>query len=314
MGALCFERPSECRSSTPGSHVLARYESHRSLEASHGFNGDITFFISEAPAYMDHQEMSHKIRAVEFYSGIGGLHLALTRSSVQAEVVRAFDWDQSACQVYAANYGPNIVQKVDISTLSAEDLGILDADLWLLSPSCQPYTVLNPLAKGAEDPRARSFIHLTENLLPELTIQQRHPKYMLVENVAGFEFGIPNSRLRYYLLAKVKPLSFRFVSDNKDIVWRHIPGAGQAWQDPRNEEIDSCADTVRELGDYLDEDGLQSNDSGASVVLLYERLASALVRIDLWFNISTGYTRMAERSGSVLQMNEELDASRFSPY
>ncbi len=77
--------------------------------------------------------------------------------------------------------------EVDITTLSADELGDLRADLWLLSPSCQPYTVLNPLAKGAEDPRAKSFLHLMEVVLPNLTAQRRHPKYMLIENVAGFE-------------------------------------------------------------------------------------------------------------------------------
>lgn len=41
----------------------------------------------------------------------GGLHLALTRAQSDAEVVQAFDWDQTACQVYNLNYG-NIVKKV----------------------------------------------------------------------------------------------------------------------------------------------------------------------------------------------------------
>jgi tRNA (cytosine38-C5)-methyltransferase len=36
---------------------------------------------------------------------IGGLHRALDRSGINGSVVRAFDWDQMACQVYAANHG-----------------------------------------------------------------------------------------------------------------------------------------------------------------------------------------------------------------
>ena len=71
--------------------------------------------------------------------------------------------------------------------ISAKELAELHADLWLMSPSCQPYTVLNPLAKGAEDSRAKSFIHLMEDVLPELVAMERHPSYLLVENVAGFE-------------------------------------------------------------------------------------------------------------------------------
>ena len=70
------------------------------------------------------------IRAIEFYSGIGayldqlllgilsqsfkgGLHRALSLSNVDATVIRAFDWDQTACQVYQANYG-NIIRKVKL--------------------------------------------------------------------------------------------------------------------------------------------------------------------------------------------------------
>jgi len=40
---------------------------------------------------------------------------------------------------------------------------------------------------GAGDPRAQSFIHLMQNVLPNLVASGSHPKYLLVENVAGFE-------------------------------------------------------------------------------------------------------------------------------
>jgi tRNA (cytosine38-C5)-methyltransferase len=63
----------------------------------------------------------------------------------------------------------------------------LNANLWLLSPACQPYTVLNPQAKGAADPRAQSFLHLIENVLPALAERGAAPARLLVENVAGFE-------------------------------------------------------------------------------------------------------------------------------
>ena len=133
------------------------------------------------------------------------MRLALSRSGIKAEVVQAFDWDQTACQVYNANHD-NVVRKVnlhpvllvhkvteeankqvDILSLTATDLSSLNADLWLLSPACQPYTVLNPQSKGASDPRAQSFLHLIQNILPEMALSQAHPSRLLVENVAGFE-------------------------------------------------------------------------------------------------------------------------------
>ena len=47
--------------------------------------------------------------------------------------------------------------------------------------------MLNPKAKGAADPRAKSFLHLIENVLPALSERGAAPVRLLVENVAGFE-------------------------------------------------------------------------------------------------------------------------------
>jgi tRNA (cytosine38-C5)-methyltransferase len=84
-------------------------------------------------------------------------------------------------------FDDTICWQADISSLSASDLAPLLADLWLLSPSCQPYTTINPFAKGSADPRAKSFLHLIENVLPELVSLNQQPRYLLVENVSGFE-------------------------------------------------------------------------------------------------------------------------------
>jgi tRNA (cytosine38-C5)-methyltransferase len=121
---------------------------------------------------------------------IGGLHLALKRSSQSATILRAFDRDHLACQVYSANFPSIPLSKVDISTLSLHHLQSLHADLWLCSPSCQPYTVLNPNAKGSSDPRATSFLHLISSVLPQLVTSESAPTRILVENVAGFEVPV----------------------------------------------------------------------------------------------------------------------------
>ncbi|KIK02341.1 hypothetical protein K443DRAFT_97071 [Laccaria amethystina LaAM-08-1] len=281
------------------------------------------------------------VRALEFYCGIGGLHFALSRSSLGGTVVRAFDWDQSACRVYKANHS-NVVTNVDISTLAAADLAAFKADLWLLSPACQPYTILNPKAKDSSDPRAQSFLHLIQDVLPELESTNQHPQRLLVENVAGFEtsatrqilvsilhslgystlellltplqFGIPNSRLRYYLLAKKASLSFPHVDPRKsDKLGRCIPGRVD-WLDLRldPDAIDHGSPTnsvVYDLRRYLDR-GYDPRE-----VLVPDKVLKKWGRL---FDIvlpssrrtccfTRGYTQLVERSGSVLQKNEILD-------
>ncbi|KAF9485437.1 S-adenosyl-L-methionine-dependent methyltransferase [Pholiota conissans] len=284
------------------------------------------------------------IKALEFYSGIGGLHLALSRSKLAVDVVQAFDWDQTACLVYSANHGRGIAKKVDISTLTAPTLSSYNANLWLLSPACQPYTVLNPNAKGAQDPRALSFLHLVQNVLPELAVSNQHPDRLLVENVAGFEdsstrkilvdtlrsigyttlehlltplqFGIPNSRLRYYLLAKKDPFGSTNISEGKtNSIWRQIPGQGIAWSDPRlDEESQAGRSMVDEIKTYLDDDRGEEH---------YQRYRIPDKVLEKWgrlFDIvkpsgkrsccfTRGYTQLVERAGSIIQENEALDTT-----
>ncbi|XP_011362670.1 tRNA (cytosine(38)-C(5))-methyltransferase isoform X3 [Pteropus medius] len=104
----------------------------------------------------------------------------------------------------------------------------------LMSPPCQPFTRIG-LQGDVTDPRTNSFIYILD-ILPRL---QKLPKFILLENVKGFEIsstrdlliqtiescgfqyqefllsptslGIPNSRLRYFLVAKLQsePLPFQ---------------------------------------------------------------------------------------------------------
>lgn len=119
--------------------------------------------------------------------------------------------------------------------LRLENLKKFDIDTILMSPPCQPFT-RNGLKNDTNDPRTNSFLHLLE-LLPQLNIDN-----ILVENVKGFEssnmrsilidtlekndfqvqefilspsqFGIPNSRHRYYCLAKKRPGKFPFQTNS----------------------------------------------------------------------------------------------------
>ncbi|KAI5885227.1 S-adenosyl-L-methionine-dependent methyltransferase [Schizophyllum commune H4-8] len=308
-------------------------------------------------------------RALEFYSGIGGLHLALERSKIAGQVACAFDWDQAAEQVYKHNFPATPVKRVrdmiphahrytdlstqvDISTLTASSLRDLfpDIDIWLLSPACQPYTVLNPNGKGAQDPRAQSFLHLVQVVLPDLAREGAAPRYLLVENVAGFEqsttrqltlsilqsmgyhcaeflltplqFGIPNSRLRYYLLARRDPFP-SISSKSAASVLRYIPGHGSGpWIDPRTEGPASSTVSfkTRCLQEFLDQ------NMAESIAAKYTIPDKVLVKWGWLFDIvypsdrrtccfTRGYTKLVERAGSILQMNEDMDTTQtFEEY
>eukprot|EP00884_Botryococcus_braunii_P002845 jgi/Botrbrau1/12561/Bobra.0169s0096.1 len=167
------------------------------------------------------------MRALEFYSGIGGMHYALQEVFPSAEVVGAFDINDLANDVYEHNFKFRPKQGT-LSSITAAQLDRYAAEIWMLSPPCQPYT-RRGARRDADDPRASSFLHLI-SLLQHLKVP---PEYILVENVVGFEgsqtrdqlarslaatkfclqeflltplqLGIPYSRPRYYAIARRIP-------------------------------------------------------------------------------------------------------------
>ncbi|EZA61744.1 tRNA (cytosine-5-)-methyltransferase [Ooceraea biroi] len=174
--------------------------------------------------------MTTEMRVLELYSGIGGMHYALHESGVAAKIVAAVDINPVANDVYRHNFPETVLMNRNIQSISAQELNKLNIDVILMSPPCQPFTRLG-LKKDALDNRACSLLHVL-SLIPDL----RDLKYILLENVKGFEvsqmrdklinclescgysyreliltpcqFGIPNSRHRYYLLAKRNGLRF----------------------------------------------------------------------------------------------------------
>ncbi|KAI7754990.1 hypothetical protein M8C21_016354 [Ambrosia artemisiifolia] len=120
-------------------------------------------------------------RVLEFYSGIGGMRYSAMKAGVKAQMVEAFDINDLANDVYQHNFGHRPFQG-NIQTLSAADLDRYRANVWLLSPPCQPYT-RQGLQKQSADARASSFLRILE-IIPEL---KQPPVMIFVENVVGFE-------------------------------------------------------------------------------------------------------------------------------
>jgi len=164
------------------------------------------------------------MRALELFSGIGGFAAAVAG---RAEVVAAYDQSGDARATYALNFpGARLVAR-NLDRVSADELARHRADLWWLSPPCEPYT-LRGARRDLDDTRARSLLVLLEIL----TLLR--PRHVALENVAGFatsrarvrglemltgagyhvrealrcptELGLPMRRPRYYLAASQEPL------------------------------------------------------------------------------------------------------------
>ncbi|TYH08014.1 hypothetical protein ES288_A08G281300v1 [Gossypium darwinii] len=211
-------------------------------------------------------------RVLEFYSGIGGMRYSLMKAGVNYHVIEAFEINDKANDVYQHNFGHRPYQG-NIQSLTEVDLDSYQANVWLLSPPCQPYT-RQGLQKHSADARAFSFLNILE-LMPRMS---KPPDMLLVENVVGFEtsdthakmvevlansglvtqefilsplqFGVPYSRPRYFCLAKRKPLSFQYQLFNNQLLLSPSPlfgnnektviGENSQSQENWDKLIDSC--------------------------------------------------------------------------
>lgn len=154
----------------------------------------------------------------------------ITESNVPHKVEASIEINNVANVVYKHNFSETVVLNRNIENLSAELLNKLEVDTILMSPPCQPFT-RNGLQADVADNRSSPFKRILE-ILPDLKVSK-----ILIENVKGFEtsvmrdmliealnqagfsyqefilspsqLGIPNSRHRYYCIAR-KNDSFKF--------------------------------------------------------------------------------------------------------
>lgn len=164
------------------------------------------------------------MRILELYCGIGGCAAAV---SGWADVVAAYDISRPALEIYRLNF-PHSAQARTLESLSPLELARHEADLWWLSPPCQPYT-RRGRQRDLDDPRSQSLLALLD------VIARVRPCCLALENVPPFaqsetrvrlidvlqrsgyewreqlicptELGVPARRRRYYLSASRRGLA-----------------------------------------------------------------------------------------------------------
>ena len=288
------------------------------------------------------------LKVCEFYSGIGGYHLALSQiPELSYKVVAAFEISSNANCIYRANFPATSVFETNLCGLTAARLESIikkasanydqdvksrdendtsrDKVMFVMSPPCQPFT-RQGVMKDELDPRSESVIHLFD-MFSDLSLL---PDYFLLENVKGFEtsntrnnvmqfftqhqynvveflinsnqFGIPNSRLRYYLLARKQPFpeNIQSFADNKNSLLSFIPGSEDFATTPP-------------LSEFLQE-------NPASCQLSDKFLSKWGWVLDIVTPTSTrsccftkGYSVKAEGSGSVIQQTPDSSLGVETP-
>ncbi|MCB1054348.1 MAG: DNA cytosine methyltransferase [Acidobacteria bacterium] len=246
-------------------------------------------------------------RVLELFSGIGGCAAALAELAPGGHhVAAAIDISSLALGVYRHNFPDHTIVAKSLESLPAAEMARFDADLWWLSPPCQPYT-RRGRGRDDQDPRARPLLALIEH------VATLRPRYLALENVPGFEtsrcharlletlggaaydvregllcpseLGWPNRRRRYYLLAARGPLQ---------APWPPLP-----------------APSLAELLDAVPEPGLEF---APDLVARYRHALSRVRPTDptaVTACFTAAYGRSPVRSGSYLETEGGL--RRFSP-
>lgn len=130
--------------------------------------------------------MAHRsVKVLELYAGIGGV------AAAGADVVAAIDHDPYAHAVYTQSFD-HPAHRLNLVSVKASRLEAFGADLWWMSPPCQPYTIRGA-RRDLDDRRAESFVHLLE------VLETVRPTALIVENVPGFEGSLAHARLRHTL-------------------------------------------------------------------------------------------------------------------
>lgn len=241
------------------------------------------------------------MRAVEFFSGIGGWRLAL---GSWGRVVAALDVNEAANATYALNHGEAPLPR-ELATWPASGLAALKADTWLLSPPCQPFCRMGQ-HRDLEDPRSRAFLHLMD------LFDAAPPERLALENVPGFlgsqahrllvdrfrkhglrhldleacprRFGLPNQRPRVFVVASRGVLTLRPLPD--------LPPA----------PLGDFLDPVEDGSLYLSPALLARHVHGMDLVEAQDRRSTCFIG---------GYGRRFVASGSFLRTPRGV--RRFSP-
>lgn len=115
-----------------------------------------------------------RLRVLEFYSGIGGMHCAFDESGKDGDVLAAFDINTTANHIYAHNFPKTKLHNRNIEALSQKQYDKFRATTWLMSPPCQPFTRQGK-QEGSQDNRCKSFLYLTD-LLGKLEVQRERAR------------------------------------------------------------------------------------------------------------------------------------------
>ena len=158
------------------------------------------------------------------FRGSGGCARALGPGH---SLVAAVDQDEAASKAYQHLHGQSVIRH-NLHHAKPSWFERFEADLWWMSPPCQPYTIRGN-QRDLDDPRAQAFrrvVGAIDALRPRaiglenvpwfrgsrseallLEVLERHGYHVHTQLLCPTALGVPAQRRRYYLVASSHPLA-----------------------------------------------------------------------------------------------------------
>ena len=162
-----------------------------------------------------------KIRAVDLFSGCGGMSLGFQNAGF--DIVAAYDNWSPAIEIYRKNFKHSIHQ-VDLSERDiVEDLIKLDPQIIIGGPPCQDFSIAGKRdSDGARANLTSKYCEIVCNVLPKWFVMENVyniEKFPVLDKVidrfkkAGYgltagvyeasRMGVPQNRKRYFLIGRI---------------------------------------------------------------------------------------------------------------
>ncbi len=276
------------------------------------------------------------------------MHEALRQiKNIKIYKIHAFDINQNANATY--NYNFKIKPfSISIESFSLKDYeNIIDLSLknnnenkflilWTMSPPCQPFTRQGNV-EGLNDNRTIAFVHLMDNIFMKTKYL---PDYFFLENVKNFEtseankmltdilikknysflqfllspiqFNIPNTRLRFYLIAsKIKKFEIQEeylnninnIIKDKNLIFHNLNSEKKDIKNFLN--IDKEKDKLINSSYYLSKEILSKKNCLSMDIALLKNYSTNC--------FTKGYTKLFKGTGSILLLEEKLFKENLNP-
>lgn len=145
------------------------------------------------------EKMVRRMRAIDFYAGIGGWSLGLRLAGV--EVVNSYEWWQPAIDTHNGNHGTELTP-VNIRELTLDELP-KDIDVVVGSPPCTQFSYSNRGGSGDIDDGLVDLVKFFE------AVQYLRPRFWAMENVPRvakvIEEGFSNPEHPLYRFRDLRP-------------------------------------------------------------------------------------------------------------